>query len=342
MSGQYEALAAKAKAMYGKRIRPADLTRITALRTVDEVLDDLRRQPGWAAAAASLPEGALLTRAVLEGALRDQIRKEGLRLAAFIPQRDRPLMEFPIVQAELERILAAYRRLRASMFKEVDPLPTAYILHSKVDLEGLARCQDFGGLVDATRGSIYYPALSRLRGSSALPEYGVVEALLWGEFYRHRLRLIRRQYDGDVGRVLERSVGSQVDMLNILHVLRLKQYFPQENDCLPVLMPCYYKVKPEQIRAMCAAPTAEAVLELAAATPYASVFRGARMEELNNLYAGALYRSSRRQLLMGRPSIYSAVAYLNLRELELKAVVSAVEASKYRQPMDPSFLRIMS
>lgn len=342
MSAQYEALATKAKAMYGKRVRSADLIRITDLRSVDDILAELRQLPGWATAAASLPEGVLLTRARLEDALRDQVRKEGLRLAAFVPQQDRGILEFPILKAEQERILAALRRLQASMFKEVEPLPPGYLMRTKVDLEGLRRCQDFDGLVNAAQGSIYYDALNRLRsGGGELPDYGVTEALLESVYYRHILRLIRRRYDGDVRRTMEKSVGVQVDMLNIMHILRLKRYFPQEDNYLPVLQPFHYRVKPEQIHAMCTAPTAEGVLELVEATPYASVFRDVRMEELNHAYHAALYKFSRRQLMMGKPSIYSAVAYMNLRELELGAVVSAVEASKYRLPLDRSFLNIM-
>ena len=55
-------------------------------------------------------------------------------------------------------------------------------------------------------------------------------------------------------------------------------------------------------------------------------------------HQSTLYNASRRQLIMGKPSVYSAIAYLNLRELELKAVVTAVEASKYRLPLSQSFL----
>ena len=342
MSAGYEALATKAKAMYGKRIRRQDLERIAAMESTQQVVEELSQHPGWNHAAQHLPQDAILTRAVLEQALRSQIRGEYLRLSAFIPQKDRPLMEFPVLRSEMEQILAALRRLHASMFKEMEPLPTAYILHSKVDLEGLRRCTTYDGLVEATRGSIYHAALDRLRdGEGVLPDYGVTEALLQGVYYRHLHRIIRRRYEGDVRRVLERSVGSQVDLLNLMHILRMKQYFPQEENYLPVLLPYHYKIKPQLIHAMCDAPNPEGVLELAESTPYASVFRDLGQRDLQHLYTATLYRLSRKELMMGKPSIYSGVAYMNLREVELKAVVSAVEAAKYHMSLDPSFLEIM-
>ena len=175
----------------------------------------------------------------------------------------------------------------------------------------------------------------------SLPDYGVTEALLGGVYYRQLQTIIRRKYDGDVRRILEKSVGSQVDMLNLMHILRMKRYFPQEDNYLPVLLPYHYKIKPQMIHAMCAAPSAEAVLELAQQTPYGRIFDQHSGEDLNYLYTATIYRTSRRQLMMGKPSIYSAVALMNLREIELKAVVSAVEAAKYQMALNPSILDMM-
>ena len=92
---------------------------------------------------------------------------------------------------------------------------------------------------------------------------------------------------------------------------------------------------------MCTAPSLDAAMELIDSTPYAGVFRGAKMEEPQDLYHTTLYKTCRRQLVMRNPSVYSALAYLNLRELELQAVVTAVEASKYQLPLTPSFLQML-
>ena len=46
MSG-YDALAAKVRAMYGKRLRMSDFEHISTLRSEAEVLEYLRTQPGW-------------------------------------------------------------------------------------------------------------------------------------------------------------------------------------------------------------------------------------------------------------------------------------------------------
>lgn len=342
MSAGYEALATKAKAIYGKRIGKQDLERLAGMRSVEDVLSELRQLPGWSHAAEHLPQDAHLTRATLEYALREQIRQEYLSLLAFVPQKDRDIMEFPIMRAVMDEILAALRHLHASVYKEVEPLHPVFLSHSKVDVNAVRRCTTYDGLVEATQGSMYHDALERLRNTDGtLPDYGVTEALLNGVYYKRLQSIVRRKYDGDVRRILEKSVGSQVDMLNLMHILRMKRYFPQEDNYLPVLLPYHYKLKPQMIHAMCAAPNAEGVLELAQETPYGRIFDRECGEDLNHLYTATIYRTSRRQLMMGKPSIYSAVALMNLREIELKAVVSAVEAAKYQMALNPSILDMM-
>ena len=103
MSAGYEALATKARAMYGRRLHAADLERISRMETIGAVLAELRQSPAWAPAAQALPEDQVLTRARLEDALRSQVRQEELRLMAFVPQGDRALRE------AIVEYLATYR-----------------------------------------------------------------------------------------------------------------------------------------------------------------------------------------------------------------------------------------
>ena len=70
-----EALATKARAMYGRRLRRAELARIARLGSVQEVLAELCQQPAWAQAAQALAGEPLVTRARLEDALRGQVRQ---------------------------------------------------------------------------------------------------------------------------------------------------------------------------------------------------------------------------------------------------------------------------
>lgn len=310
--------------------------------SVDEVYADLRQQPVWGLAVSRLSGAAGLNRSRLEASLREQIRKEYVRLIPFIPQRDRELMDFPVLRSEMGGLLFTLTRLQAGQAREMEALPERFILNSKTDENALSLCTDYDGLLASTQGSIYYDPLLQLRpAEGGLPDYTVTESRLFSVYYGHMLDVVKKRYEGDVQKTIQKSFGTQVDILNIMHILRLKKFFPEAEDCLSILFPISYKLKPEQTRAMCAADGADGVLAVVAGTPYAKAFRNASMADLQRIYDETLFRLSRRQLMMGRPSIYSTVAFLNLRMLEMKELITVIETVKYQAPYDDRFARVL-
>lgn len=337
----YGALSAKVRAMYGRRLRAADFRRIAAMKSLEEVLDFLREHPGWQQAVEQI-DTRDIRRSVLESVLKGHTMDEYLRLAAFIPKGDRPLSGFSILLAEEEAILHTLRRLRAGRVHE-DRIPPSLLRKGKVDTDGLRSCVTYDGLLHAVKDSIFYQPLMRLRPAEpdGLPDYPAAEALLRSTYFSYIYRQISKNYAGETKAVLLRSFGEQVDLLNIIHILRMKRYFPHSADCLTVLLPFYHRLRPETIQALRAAPTLEAAMALLAGTPYAGAFRDLDVAAVEDYYRMAFYRFNHRQLMLGAPSIYCAIAYLNLRELETSALITAIESVKYGVPYDDSFTSLM-
>ena len=334
----YGALCTKAKALYGKRLRLADFNRIAACHDVAEVAEYLRGHPAWSASAQRLTGGVYIGRLELELALWQQFREDYRSLLHFVPRGDKALMAFPVLLQEQRAILSALRRLQAG-----HPLSTPQaVVHSALDWKGLLNCTDLDGLIAAASRTIYAPALQRLRPSGGgLPDYATAEILLRSVYFSHMYRTIEHTYAGQVRQVLLRAYGEQVDLLSLIHILRLKTYFPGQRDYLPLLFPFNYHLRPPLIQALCAAPDADGVFALLRDTPYAKAFEHVEVSEVEDYYRRAFYRFNRQQLLSGPPSIFAAVAYLNLKELELRALVGMVEAVKYGVPCDLSFAQHM-
>ena len=65
------------------------------------------------------------------------------------------------------------------------------------------------------------------------------------------------------------------------------------------------------------------------------------MDEVEDYYRRAFYLFNKKQLLTASPSIYTAVSYLNIKELEFQALVNVIESVKYGVPYDDSFARLI-
>ena len=337
----YEALVTKIKAMYGKRLRDSDFQHMSTLPDVPAVLDYLR-QTNWAPAIRKL-DALPLNRANLEAVLREQTREEYVRLTSFVPQDDRTLLAFPVRLAELEGIMTTLRRLKAGKILDVRPLSDRFLLQSKLDYPQLMACTDFDGLLAASEHSIYADALRHLRPDApgALPDYQITESLLHTVYYSHLFREINRHYAGEVKSVLLRSLGIQVDLLNIIHILRLKTYFPGEENYLPYLFPFHYRMTPTQLKELTEASALPAAFEFLKGTAYAAAFQDIQVQEVEDYYRQAMYRFHRRQVMGGLPSVCTAIAYLHLKDAEVSVLINVIEAVNYGVTFDDRFAQLV-
>ena len=334
----YGALSAKIRALYGKRLRVDDFARLAGLKNEAELLEALRQHPGWSRALSLVPPGAwsYVGRVEMEGALRDELRLEYRSLSYYVPREDKPLMQFQLRAAERSALLAALRRLKTGRYAKEPPPTSAVPLRLRLDEGALASCTSYDKLLDAARDTIYAPVLRHLRPSrdGALPDFTLAEAALRTAYFSHLYRIVHRQYTGRTQKVLLRALGEQIDLLNIIHVLRLKTYFPQTEPetYLRVLFPFHYRLNPDFTRALCAAPGVDDVFALLRDSPYRDCFDGVAVGAVEEYYQRAICRFNKRQLTAVPPSIYTAVAYLELNELELSVLINVIESVKYGVP----------
>lgn len=340
---RYGALSAKVRAMYGKRLRFSDFERMAAMPSEQSVLEYLRGQGGWTAAVNALDATGYVGRVELEEALRQQLWKEYRGLSHFVPRDDKVLVAFPVRLAELEDIMTALRRLKAAGRTKPMPASRYEQVESKVDRRALAACTDYDGLVAATAGSIYHDPLLHVRSNTAgeLPDYATAEALLRSTYFSHMYRLIHKNSGGETKKALLHAFGEQVDLLNVIHILRLKTYFPGDSRYYSALFPFNYRLRPEKIKALCDADGPEAVLALLQDTPYAGAAEARDVSGVEDWYRREFYRFNKRQLVTGQPSLYTAMSYLNLKEMEFKMLVNVIESVKYGAAYDEDLARLI-
>ena len=344
---KYGALSAKVHALFGKRLRTEEFARLARMRDAADLLEALRRHPGWSRALsrAAYEDWSYVGRVEVEKALWEELDLEYLSLAHYVPREDRELMQFLVRLAERSAILHTQRRLKAGKGAAGLPRAPGRLLRGRLDYQALLECTGYDQLLAAARESIYYPALLHLRPGPGepLPDYTIAECLLRTAYFSHMYRLAQRQYTGPVQKVLLRSLGEQVDLLNIIHILRLKTYFPAtpQEDYLSILYPFHYRLKPELIHQLCAAPDAKAVFALLEGTRYRDCFRGVEALDVEEYYRRALYLFNRHQLVTAPASVYTAMAYLDLKETEMMVLINVIESVKYGVPYNESLAELV-
>ncbi len=341
---KYGGLTGKVRAMYGNRLKSDDFKKLASINTVPEIAMFLKAHPGWSGALDELTM-ADIHRGSLEARLRNHLLDEYQRIFKFMSREDRPIMAYPITRTEIDQIMLFLRFLKAGRPQDyVFSAPSFYENHSRIDFDALRECTSYAGFLDVMRGSPYFPPLVALTlPGGEIPEYPVVETVLRAQYYHTFLTAVDKHYRGEIQSILRRSVGMQIDILNITRVVRLRRYFQiAGKDIWNYLIPVHFKLKPAYIEALFAAPDEQGAQEILNSGPYGKLFSAHSFTYIEEYYYQQLYDFNHAYIHSGVPSVYTAIAYLTLRDIELKDLINVIELVRYGTSVDRAPTKIVS
>ena len=325
----HSALTAKTRAMYGRRLREADFTRLLACKHLGEVLAYLKTTPGWSPALIQLgPQDA--SRGLFERTLRAHLLEEAAILCRFEAHTGTPLS--PLYRYELQAILWALRHIQTPRQGDRPPLfiPDGFRHMSRLDFDTLTSARRWRDIVQAAAATIYKKALENLPLSpdTGRPPYLTLDIALLQAYY---LTLCRGAKAADSTQTMA-LLGTEADFQNLTHILRLNRHFPHMLDSVePFLIPVFYKLKPAFFAHLAKAPNHSRIMALLDETVYGRLFRTPRFPRIEQCAAWHLEELYRKQLLRGSPSPLIPAAYLHLRGRELNRLIQAIEEVFYRE-----------
>ncbi|MCL2084854.1 MAG: V-type ATPase subunit [Oscillospiraceae bacterium] len=332
MGGTQEyAVAAKVRAMYGKRLSAEDYQRIAALNGVGEIAGYLRVHTSYASAM----EAASSDRIAVENAVRGRLLDEYFRILNFIGRDDMAIMRFLIASSELREIMRFIWLAEAGQSdRYVYDMPPHFTRYSKINYRLLGMASDYEGLLDALAGTPYHAALKSLAARpNGWPEFSKIEVAVRRTYFRWAMTVIDRGYKGERRRALRDAVGFEVDMVNIMTIFRIRRHFPKmEDDMAGYLLPVSYKLKPSVVKRMMAASDEAAMLDVLRGAGYARIFTGELLDEVEGYYYTGMIDFYRRRLRDGRPYVVTPLAYLFLKQLEIKNIIKLIECVQYGIP----------
>jgi vacuolar-type H+-ATPase subunit C/Vma6 len=327
----YYAVSAKVHALYGRRMTGEDYRQLMTKKTVSEAAAFLQSHKGYREKLAGLNTNKL-HREDLENALRSTYVDEYRRIFSFMPMNDKAIMQFLLYRAEQDAILTAMHQLTSTNILEPaviwDPILTR---QSTLDLTGLQKATTFADIVHAAEHTIYGSTLQRiLVGDSKNPTQAFVDNMMQVTYFAQLYKTVGKNYAGDAKKVLRQSLDSETDLINLVQFLRLKKHFSQEDvQRYSFPMPRSAKLKKEYMQQLIAAPDYDSAWQMVLDGPYGKLFRSISPLGLEAYLYTLQYNFARHQLRAATPTIYTPIAYLTLKEIELRNIISIIECIRY-------------
>lgn len=226
------ALCAKAKAMYGKRLKEEQYSELVRKDTVGDVVTFLKAHEGYGEALKEIN-----IRHVHRHQVEDLLRREHFercnKMLKYIPRNNQDFYLHVLMKVEIEIILDKLLRLAIG---SGDPLMVHLpeYLESKTSFtfHELVNAKDLTEIKECLQHSKYEKIIDQL-DTISVTDMGSIERDLLNLYYTSYITVIKKDFKGSTRQQLLDVLYSLIELKNMEKIYRLKTYF---------------KLEPEQIK----------------------------------------------------------------------------------------------
>lgn len=331
------ATVAKAKAMYGKRLKLQDYRELLHRGTVNEAAEYLKRNTHYHDILAAIDTNTV-HRGYLETLLQREAFERYVALCKFQGLDKKPYYNYEIRRREIEEIVSCVQHLNAGNSENfIATVPVFMLKHASFDLMALARVRSFKDLLQIIAKTDYYSAIEKEKPDQN-GQYNCtsIEAHLRIAYYTWFHQLIEKDFDSKTADDLHQMLYTQADFINIMNTFRISAFREAGSDVSEIpLLPSKKAFNKAHHELLFASNTDEFIRQL-------QHFHYGRqlsqeVEKLNvSTLELAVSRLRQKRMKMKLRSAQSApvsvFAILFLFDVEVQNITTIIEGIRYQVP----------
>lgn len=327
---KYSGLATKIRAMQSHMLTPQDYDTMVHMGTVKDIALYLKKCPAYSDALRDLDENNM-HRGQIEKKLIFSMYKDYSKIYKFTHGTDRGFLNIYFIYFEIEIIKVLLRMVFDSRPIEYDLLDFEdfFMEHSKIDINRLSKVSNIAEFVECMKDTDYYNILSLLNNGDNIALFDI-EMRLDMYYFSQAWKLRDKYLDNKSKAVLTESIGTEIDLLNLLWIYRAKTYYFLDKETIySYLLPVRYKLKANQIKQIVEAKDYEELESEVKNTAYAKIvmdFDPGNAEKSLYKILGKLQSKASRSYPM---SLASVKNFMHCKRVEISNVTKIIEGIRY-------------
>lgn len=328
------AILSKTRAMFGLRLTAEDYRALASKKDVGSAAAYLRTLPAYADILSGVSDNTIRRRE-LEGLLRQNHFRTFESLCRYELTIGERFSDFILLTTEIDQIIGNISRIMANRRDGAPIAASAYLERRiKVDARALEAAQNYEELLSAVRQSYFYDTLASL-GKTLSGDLVRYENALYGAFYDRIFEDIRESLGGSAGDTLIDMFTSEIDLENLVRIVRLKEYFRADAGYIRIALLPHGNVKGSVAERLI---SCKDVSEVLSAADHMKVFRGklgdyADCTRIDELPARYMLRRAYHEIYFSSVPSVVMVSYLKISEIELSNIIRIIEGIRYS--LDP-------
>ena len=324
------AVLAKMRAKYGKRLSSKDYSNLLACKSVAEVVTYLKNNTYYDSVLRTVNERDV-HRGRLEMILRQKLFDDFYSLCRYMKGTGEYFAEYLIERDEIEQMIRFLTLLSSDSPDEyIFTMPSFFARHTSVDLAALSRARDYDSFFAVLNGTRYARTVERFRPKKgdrvSIPE---LETELYRRCYDHLYDSIERFSSGAEKKALLSMFDSIMDIMNFVRVFRLKKFYKESPDVIKRYLFDHGTLRQQTIDKMCAAESGSGIFDAVKGTKL-----GRSIEKMKFVYAGqiqevGIYGITKRNIHFSTYPIVGMLSYVFVMQQEYSNIVSIIEGVRY-------------
>ncbi len=330
------AILAKSRAMYGRRLTERNYTELLNCHSVNEVANYLKNRTAY----ADMFEGTTATdihRGQLETMLKKRVFDQYASLCRYEMSIGQDFYQYFIVRSDIDQILSCARFLSTGHPGDyLFAMPAFFNQHTKLDLYELASVNSFDSLLAALEGSPYYDMMHLFaRKAPSEIDFLDMEAVFQRYLYDRLEELIEKGFKGKDRKEVLRAIGLQLDMEAIVNIYRLKRmgYRSPEQIRRSVMIGPISGLRKRQFEMLIEAPSAAEMVKLLDATPYGRKFQK-EFSYIEDSAQKVQYGRCLKDLRFSTNPSVVMLSFMFLAENEVNNITHIIEGIRYQVPAE--------
>ena len=337
-----EAIIAKAKSIYGKRLTAEDYNNLLRRGGVSGVVAYLKTTERYRSTFANVNE-TQIHRGQVEQLLSKELFELYRRLCKFMSVDKSSFCSYMIKELEIRQIVSVLTYIKArAADRYIIEMPAYLMGHLSFDLMRLSRVRDFRELLEVLSDTPYYKVLRPyLSGGTADINECAVALYAW--YIKWAFKAIDREYKDVQAKSLKEIFLRQADLSNIVMCYRKKSLFNEDADEIKKSLNSYhYHVTPAVLDGILSQPDADKRLLALLKKIYLKNKIECDPQNLETAIRRYRYSFYKKQLNFSQNGTMVLYSLMGLCEVERTNLQTIIESARYgRAPEETEKLLVI-
>jgi V/A-type H+/Na+-transporting ATPase subunit C len=330
-----QALAAKAKAMYGERLVKADYDELLRKRNVQEIAGYLKNDTHYDKILEGINESSI-HRGYLEVLIRQRLFLDFVQLVRYGDSTNK-FYQYGILQIEIKQILLTLRFLKETeRGGQISQLPLFANKMTSFDLQKLVNVNTYDELLTVLKSTPYHKILLPVKPRPGEElDYTACEIALNAHYHTEVLGHIKKEFSGEAKEQLLEVFNTQIELDNITKIYRLKKYYKSlPEDIIKVLNPTTVKIPRKTLIKWIETKTADEFVDALSTTAYKSSINRKDFVYIEYHMDSIMYNINKHFIRFATDPNVVMIAYMNLLEIETRNIIDIIEGVRYKVETD--------